>query len=77
MPPTALFRDLPRKKFPVHLEFISMATGQTVWDTTITETGGAVQIPPLADEHGPVRSRVTFGDGEVQESEPPEPPSNA
>ena len=55
------FHDLPRSRFPFTIEFLTLA-GDIVH--TITVTGpGAVRIPGLAAQHGPISVRITWPDG--------------
>lgn len=63
------FHDLPADAFPLTMRAFD-AQGAEVWTETVTGPG-ALFIPPLADTHGPVRIRVEFANGEVQEGEPP------
>lgn len=57
------FHDLPIEKFPFTMDFLN-AAGEIVHSITVSGAG-AVHIPGLAEEHGPVSVRVTFADGEV------------
>lgn len=59
------FHDLPAELFPLTLRAFNQA-GEEVWAETVTGPG-ALYIPPLADEHGPVRIRIEYGDGTVVE----------
>lgn len=61
---TVPFFELPSGSFPVKIEFFSVATRRVVWGTIIGGEG-ALRVPPLVREHGPVWVRTTFGDGQV------------
>lgn len=65
----ALFHDLPPEMFPITIAFIAVSTGHEVWSATIPEGPGALEIPPLG-EHGPLLTRVTYGNGRVDEVPP-------
>jgi hypothetical protein len=60
------FASIPLDKFPFVIDFITVPGGLIVCTLTVNEPG-ATLVPPLADTYGPVRARITFADGEVQE----------
>lgn len=52
------------------VEFIAERTGNVVH--TIEVPGpGIMSVPPLAQEHGPVWVRITYGDGTIEEEGAP------
>lgn len=62
------FHDLPQELFPFKIEFIDKAG--TIVHTIHVHGPGAVHIPGLAEEFGPVSVRMTYANGEVQETPP-------
>lgn len=61
------FRDLPRSKFPFHIQVIDDQLG-TVWEATV-EGATALEVPGLGPERAEHRyTRVVFADGEIQDS---------
>lgn len=58
----AVFRELPASAFPVVFVFVDRAQ-RVVWEATVNGPG-VLRVPPLEQEHGPVRVRVTFADGQ-------------
>lgn len=71
LPFPVAFGDLPIEKFPFEIDFVSTATGEVVHRIEVPGAG-AVRIPPLAQDHGPIRVRINFADGEVIVLEPGE-----
>lgn len=67
--PPVRFIDLPPERFPFRIECVAVETGAVVREITVPGPG-AVLIPALAAECGPVRVRVTWGDGTVTETAP-------
>lgn len=66
------FIDLGPDDYPFWLNFISERTGQVVWEQYV-DAPGAVQVPALGSLYGPVKARLTFADGEVWNSDDPDP----
>lgn len=70
--PFAAFKLKP-DDFPLTMEAFRKSDGERVWSETITlesaEKLVMLRIPALKLEHGPVRMRFTYGDGEVVERE--------
>jgi hypothetical protein len=65
------FHDLPAECFPLRMRFF--AAGDVVFDERV-DGPGAIYIPPLAQEYGPVTCRIDFADGSyVEEGELHEP----
>ena len=64
----ASFHSFRASDFPIAIEAMNQS-GRVVWSEEVTEPG-ALYVPPLADEHGPVRIRVTYVDGSVHEAAP-------
>jgi hypothetical protein len=61
--------DLPAWSYPFRIEFLNAARDVV---ESIEVTGpGVLNVPALAEVHGPVSVRVTYGDGSVVECEPP------
>lgn len=59
---------LPADSYPITLEAFNTA-GERVWRRVVVEpeTGLAgLHVPPLAELHGPITMRLTFGDGQVE-----------
>ncbi len=63
---STFFHDLPAAAFPFTVEFIRVSDGKVVLEINVTGPG-AVPIPGLSEEHGPVRARITYADGRVCE----------
>ena len=63
------FHDLPARDFPLVIEAFDL-TDQVVWQQRVVGPG-SLYIPPLADDHGPVRIKITYADGRVSEASPP------
>ena len=61
---------LPESDFPFTIELLDSESGQVVWEKRV-EGPGALMVPGRAttNEGRPVRVRVTYPDGEVQEYE--------
>lgn len=59
--PSASFHDIGAEQFPVTFRAFNVFDVE-VWTETVTEPG-ALYIPPLINEFGPVVIRVEFGDG--------------
>lgn len=55
------FRDIPADAFPFTIRAFDKR-GELVWSETV-EQPGAVYVPPLSKEHGPVTIEVEFADG--------------
>jgi hypothetical protein len=64
------FADLREQDFPLTIEFIAMDTGEVVHIIEVTGPG-AVEIPGLSSQHGPVMVRTVTGEGVVAVSFPP------
>lgn len=66
----AEFVDLPESDFPFSIEFLDSESGRVVWGKRV-EGPGALLVPGRREtnEGRPVRVRVTYPDGEVQEYE--------
>lgn len=66
------FVDFPADAFPFTIELLNAATRKVVWTATITGPG-AIHIPGL-DETGPDPkiTRVTYADGTIDETDPPD-----
>lgn len=71
LPFSVAFGDLPIEKYPFEIDFVSSATGEVVHRIEVPSTG-AVRVPGLAGEYGPIRVRISFADGEVIVIEPGE-----
>lgn len=71
LPFPVAFGDLPIEKFPFEIDFVAMTTGEVVHRIEVP-SAGVVTVPGLADEHGPIRVRIVFADGEVIVVEPGE-----
>ncbi len=67
--PGVAFADVPADAFPVSIEFIDRS-GKVVWSDVILGPG-ALPIPALAKDHGPVGVRMIFASGEVVEEPAP------
>lgn len=65
------FHDLPQSAFPFKIEFFN-ATGDLVHAIEVSGPG-AVEVPGLRPQHGPVAVRVTYADGSVVEQPAPSP----
>ncbi len=48
--------------FPITIDYIDVATGETI-HTQTTRSPGIDQFPVFTDDHGPIYTRVTLGDG--------------
>jgi hypothetical protein len=55
------FRDLPADYFPLTMEFIT-ESGQVVHRMDVPGPG-AIRIPGLAAEHGPIIAHLSFANG--------------
>lgn len=69
--PTRQFM-LPVEKFPVTVKLLSAKDGSVVWSVTVQlmdrGTLEAVRVPSFRGSvHWPVRGRVEYGDGTVEE----------
>lgn len=53
------FVDLPEQAFPFLIEYIRASDGETVDQVCVTGPG-AIEVPPLAEKHGPMRVRLTY-----------------
>lgn len=67
--PPVRFIDLPAWRFPFRIECVAVESGAVVREITVSGPG-AVLIPALAAECGPIRVRVTWPNGEVTEMAP-------
>lgn len=67
--PVVAFRDIPAAWYPFRVRAID-AGGCVVWEARM-DGPGALVIPPLAQEHGPVGIEVEFPDGRIEWQEPP------
>lgn len=54
----AAFRDLAQEDYPFTVRALN-AGGVEVWSATV-EGPGALEVPPLVQEHGPVSIELTF-----------------
>lgn len=63
-PRPVAFHDLPAEYFPAVAEFLDV-NGKVI-HTIYIPGPGAVTIPALAEKHGPVTVRLTYGNGEVE-----------
>lgn len=66
--PPAAFESLPADAFPFTVEFISHDTGLVVHTIDVPEPG-AILVPPLRDDHGPIWVRASYAEGTVVEVE--------
>lgn len=68
LPFRVAYGDLPVEKFPFEVDFVAVKTGEVVHRIEVSGPA-ALQVPALG-EHGPIRVRVAFADGETIVSEP-------
>lgn len=61
------FHDLDEGSFPFIIEFVAERTGRVVHRIDVVGPG-AIAVPGLAAEHGPVRVRTTFPGDEIIEA---------
>ena len=59
--------DLPRHMYPIQVEFIAEDFNTVVHTATIPGPG-VLRVPPLSQQYGPIRVRVTYGNGAVEEA---------
>lgn len=69
-PPIA-YASLPADHYPFRVEFIAARTGAVVHEIRVSGPG-AIQVPGLRDQHGPIAVRVTYADGAVVNLPAPE-----
>lgn len=60
--------SLPADAFPFTVEAIDLA-GEVVWSQVVSGPG-ALEVPPLAAQYGPVSIRIAYADGNVVHAPP-------
>jgi hypothetical protein len=64
------FHDLSEGSYPITIEYIAVATGKVLQVQEIPSGPALLKMPTLSGLFGPIRVRMSFGDGIVIEQEP-------
>ncbi len=65
--PSAWVATLPAALFPFMVEYLSADRSATLWRMIVLEQRGSLLMPRFPDWDGPIRTRIEWADGTIDE----------